>query len=68
MSMIYKRQIQQDRQKRRDEFGKAIDMRMKSDSDCVSYGKCSDAERQVTRCVFIEYMVETSDIQFNLHG
>jgi hypothetical protein len=68
MSMIYKRQIQRDRQKRQDEFGKAIDMRMKSDFDCVSYGKCSDAKRQVTHCVFTEYLGKTNDTQFNFHG
>jgi hypothetical protein len=67
MSIIYKRQIQRDKRKRQDELDKIIVIRMKSDSDYVFYGKCSDAKRQVTHCVFIEYTVERSDTQFNLH-
>jgi hypothetical protein len=37
----------------------AMHIRMASDSDCVSYEKCSDAKREVTHCVFIEYIAET---------
>jgi hypothetical protein len=45
-----------------------IHIRMASYSDWVSYEKCAEAKRQVTRCVFIEYIVETNDTQLNLHG